>query len=215
MRKTLYLFFCTIIITISLFKNSISNSYANDLPLTNNSSNLNTSGSKDQKNSSSDLYINNGNIGLGLSWSPANSALFSGFVDVRYWFNRWFGVDGGIGMIHSSFGGTNNLLGAGNQNTFQLTTFQIQGMVPIIERQHFVFYGDLAIVPEVGSPNFGFEILPGIGIEYAFPEYSGLSVYFQLNPIPLFGSTGVNPSNNTFTDYVVYTPAYLGFHFYF
>ncbi len=91
--------------------NSIS--YANDLPLINNSQNLNTSGSKDLKNTSSDLYINNGNIGLGLSWSPANSALFSGFADVRYWFNRWFGIDGGVGMISSSYGGTDNLLGAG------------------------------------------------------------------------------------------------------
>ncbi len=163
----------------------------------------------------SDLYSNNGKIGLGMTWSPANSALYSGFTDVRYWVNRWFGIDGGIGLIHSSFNGTNNLLGAGNQNTFQLTTFLIQGMVPIIERQHFVFYGDLGFVPEVGSPNFGFEILPGIGIEYAFPEYSKFSVYFQLNPVPLFGSTGVNPITHTFTDYVVYTPVFLGFHFYF
>ncbi len=166
-------------------------------------------------NSNENLYINNGKVGLGLSWSPANNALFSGFADVRYWFNRWFGIDGGIGLVHSSFDGTNNLLGVGNQNTFQLTTFLIQGMVPIIERQHFVFYGDLGFVPEVGSPNFGVEILPGIGIEYAFPEYSNLSVYFQLNPIPLFGSSGVNPTTHTFTDYVVYTPAFLGFHFYF
>ena len=161
------------------------------------------------------LYANNGKIGLGLTWSPANSALYSGLADVRYWVNRWFGIDGGIGLIHSSFNGTNNLLGAGNQTTFQLTTFEIQGMVPIIERQHFVFYGDLGFVPEVGSPNFGLEVLPGIGIEYAFPEYSNLSVYFQLNPVPLFASTGVNPATHTFTDYVVYTPVFLGFHFYF
>jgi hypothetical protein len=166
-------------------------------------------------NSNGNLYINNGKIGLGITWSPANSALYSGFTDVRYWVNRWFGIDGGIGLIHSSFDGTNNLLGVGNQNTFQLTTFQIQGMVPIIERQHFVFYGDLGFIPEVGSPNFGSEILPGIGIEYAFPEYSNFSVYFQLNPVPLFGSTGVNATTHTFTDYVVYTPAFLGFHFYF
>ena len=172
-------------------------------------------GTQISKNSNQDLYTNNGKIGLGLTWSPANSAIYSGFADIRYWINRWFGIDGGIGLIHSSFNGTNNLLGTGNQNTFQLTTFQIQGMVPIIERQHFVFYGDLGFFPEIGSPNFGFEILPGIGIEYAIPEYSNFSVYFQLNPIPLFGSTGVNPANHTFTDYVVYTPAFLGFHFYF
>ena len=185
--------------------NSIS--YANDLPLINNSQNLNTSGSKDLKNTSSDLYINNGNIGLGLSWSPANSALFSGFADIRYWFNRWFGIDGGVGMISSSYGGTDNLLGAGYLNTFHLTTFQIQGMVPIVERQHFVFYGDLDIVPEIGSPSFGYEILPGIGIEYAFPEYSKMSVYFQLNPIPAWGYTNGN--------YVAYTPVFMGIHFYF
>ena len=158
-------------------------------------------------NSNENLYINNRKIGIGLSWSPANNALFSGFIDVRYWVNRWFGVDGGIGMISSSYGGTNNLLGAGNLNTFHLTTFQIQGMVPIVERNHFIFYGDLAIVPEIGSPSFGYEILPGIGIEYAFLEYSPMSVYFQLNPIPAWGYTNGN--------YVAYTPVFTGFHFYF
>lgn len=157
--------------------------------------------------SNGNLYINNGKLGFGLSWSPANSALYSGFADVRYWVNRWFGIDGGIGMISSSYGGTDNLLGAGNLNTFHLTTFQIQGMVPIIERQHFVFYGDFDVVPEIGSPSFGYELLPGIGIEYAFPEYSSMSVYFQLNPIPAWGYTNGN--------YVAYTPVFAGFHFYF
>ncbi len=163
-----------------------------------------------QKNniiSNTNIYVNNGKVGFGLSWSPANSALYSGFADIRYWFNRWFGIDGGIGFISSSYGGTDNLLGAGNLNTFHLTTFQIQGMVPIIERQHFVFYGDFDVVPEIGSPSFGYELLPGIGIEYAFPEYSSMSVYFQLNPIPSWGYTNGN--------YVAYTPIFAGFHFYF
>lgn len=155
----------------------------------------------------SDLYINNGKIGFGISWSPANSALYSGFADVRYWVNQWFGIDGGIGMINSSYGGTDNLLGAGNLNTFHLTTFQIQGMVPIIERQHFIFYGDFDVVPEIGSPSFSYELLPGIGIEYAFPEYSSMSFYFQLNPIPAWVYTNGN--------YVAYTPVFAGFHFYF
>ena len=204
--------FSLIIVFLSLLFYNTSSSYAeNPIEIQNDSQ----QGTQISKNPNQDLYTNNGKIGLGLTWSPANNALYSGFADIRYWINRWFGIDGGIGLIHSSFNGTNNLLGTGNQNTFQLTTFQIQGMVPIIERQHFVFYGDLGFFPEIGSPNFGFEILPGIGIEYAIPEYSNFSVYFQLNPIPLFGSTGVNPTNHTFTDYVVYTPAFLGFHFYF
>ena len=191
-----------VLISLLLINNTTSN--ANDLPSANNSSNLTPSGINEQKNTSSDLYTNNGNIGLGLSWSPANSALFSGFADVRYWFNRWFGIDGGIGLINSSLGGTNNLLGAGYLNTFHITTFQIQGMIPIIERQHFVFYGDLDVLPEIGSPSFGYGILLGIGIEYAFPEYSHMSVYFQFNP-----------ASYTNGNYVAYTPIFLGFHFYF
>lgn len=157
-------------------------------------------------NSKNNLYINNGKLGLGLSWAPANNAMYSGFIDIRYWANRWFGIEGGIGMIRSSYGGTNNLLGM-TPKTFQLTTFQLEGMVPIIERQHFIFYGDLDIVPEVGSPSFGYEILLGIGVEYAFPEYSNLSAYLQLNPIPAYGYTNGN--------YVALTPAFMGFHFYF
>lgn len=202
MKKILLIVFFAIVTL--LFNNT--SSHANDLPSPNNSTNLTPSGTNDQKNTSTDLYINNKSIGLGLSWSPANSALFSGFTDVRYWFNRWFGIDGGVGMISSSYGGTNNLLGAGYLNTFHLTTFQIEGMVPIVERKHFVFYGDLDVVPEIGSPSFGYEILPGVGVEYAFPEYSHMSVYFQLNPIPAWGYTNGN--------FVAYTPVFLGFHFY-
>jgi len=157
-------------------------------------------------NSKNNLYINNGKLGIGLSWAPANNAMYSGFIDLRYWANRWFGIEGGVGMVRSSYGGTNNLLGT-TPNTFQLTTFQLEGMVPIIERQHFIFYGDLDIVPEVGSPSFGYEVLPGIGVEYAFPEYSKLSVYLQLNPIPAYGYTNGN--------YVAITPIFMGFHFYF
>lgn len=205
-KRTLKLNFLIIsffILALFLPSNSLADDQ-NNMPNT-------ISPSKDFQNndglSSANLYVNNGKIGLGLSWSPANSSLYSGFVDLRYWVNRWFGIDGGIGMIRSSYGGTNNLLGASSLNKFQLTTFQIEGMVPIVERKHFVFYGDLDIVPEIGSPSFGYEILPGIGIEYSFPEYSNFSVYFQLNPIPAYGYTNGN--------YVAYTPIFLGFHFYF
>ena len=100
--KKIFLIVFFAIVTL-LFNNT--SSHANDLPSPNNSTNLTPSGTNDQKNTSTDLYINNRSIGVGLSWSPANSALFSGFTDVRYWFNRWFGIDGGVGMISSSYGG--------------------------------------------------------------------------------------------------------------
>ena len=154
------------------------------------------------------LYSNNGKIGLGLSWMPANNAIYSGFVDLRYWLNRWFGVEGGVGLIHSSFPGGQNILGTA-QNTYQLTTFQIQGMMPIIERNHFVFYGDLDIVPEIGGPKLGYALLPGLGLEYALPEYPELSAYLQLNPIPMGATVGNTPYT------IISLPVALGFHFYF
>lgn len=154
------------------------------------------------------LYINNGKIGLGISWMPANNAIYSGFVDLRYWVNRWFGIEGGVGLIHSPFPGGQNIQGNG-QNTYQLTTFQIQGMIPIIERSHFVFYGDLDIVPEIGGPKLGYALLPGLGLEYALPEYPKISAYLQLNPIPMGATVGDTPYT------IISLPVALGFHFYF
>ena len=159
-------------------------------------------------NPNEDLYLNNGKIGLGLSWMPANNAIYSGFVDLRYWVNRWFGIEGGVGLIHSSFPGGQNLLGA-VQNAYQLTTFQIQGMIPIVERKHFVFYGDLDIVPEIGGPKFGYALLPGVGLEYALPEYPELSACLQINPIPIGATVGNTPYT------LISLPVSLGFHFYF
>ena len=159
-------------------------------------------------NLSGDLYLNNGKVGLGLSWMPANDAIYSGFVDIRYWVNRWFGMEGGVGLIHSSFPGGQNLQDA-VQNTYQLTTFQVQGMIPIVERKHFVFYGDLDIVPEIGGPKFGYALLPGFGLEYALPEYPELSTYLQINPAPMGATVGNTPYT------LISLPVSLGFHFYF
>ncbi len=159
-------------------------------------------------NPNNNLYTNNRKLGLGLTWMPANNAIYSGFVDLRYWVNRWFGIEGGVGLIHSSFDGSNNLSGV-TQNTYQLTTFQIQAMVPIVERRHFVFYGDLDFVPEVGAPSFGYALLPGLGLEYALPEYPNLSAYLQINPILLGGNPFGKPYN------VISLPVDIGFHYYF
>ncbi len=66
--KKIFLIVFFAIVTL-LFNNT--SSHANDLPSPNNSTNLTPSGTNDQKNTSTDLYINNRSMALQQNrWGP-------------------------------------------------------------------------------------------------------------------------------------------------
>ncbi|MHB1606040.1 MAG: hypothetical protein ACYCTV_06570 [Leptospirales bacterium] len=123
-------------------------------------------------------------LGAGLSWTPveippgATTGTSVGYVGVRYWFNRTFGLDGGLGFGFPEI----------NPNTEFLTTLHVEPMVALAETNRTILYGNLDLLPGFVSgtnSSFAFQISAGLGVEHAMEDMPKLALYGQWNPVSL------------------------------
>ncbi len=157
------------------------------------SSTASTDGASSSGSSSS--YVDLKHLGAGLSWAPveipggATTETSVGYAGVRYWFNRSFGLDAGLGFGFSEI----------SPGTDFLTTLHVEPMVAFMETSHTILYGNLDLMPGIVSGNastFALQISAGIGIEHALEDMPKLALYGQWDPfsLNLYGPGGNNPT---------------------
>ncbi len=136
-------------------------------------------------------FMDIGKFGLGLSWAPmlitpgATDSTSVGFVGARYWFNKTFGLDGGLGFGFPSVSPGTNFL----------TTLELEPMVALMQTSHTMFYGNLQFMGAFGSgsgANSTIYLSAGVGIEHALSDMPRLSIYGQWNPVSVDFITGDN-----------------------
>lgn len=132
-----------------------------------------------------------GKIGVGLSWSPmeitpgATDSTSVGFVGARYWFNKTFGFDGGLGFGFPSVSPGTNFL----------TTLELEPMIALVETSRTILYGNIQFMGAFGSgsdANSSIYLSAGMGIEHALSDMPRLSIYGQWNPVSVDFVTGPN-----------------------
>ncbi len=164
------------------------------VPVTSSSTGTASSGTTSSSGSSSS-YVDLKHLGAGLSWAPveipagATTETSVGYAGVRYWFNRSFGLDAGLGFGFSEI----------SPGTDFLTTLHVEPMVAFVETSHTILYGNLDLMPGIVSGNastFAFQISAGIGIEHALEDMPRLALYGQWDPfsLNLYGPGGNNPT---------------------
>lgn len=173
---------CTV---VSLSLLSVGESRADDsqvVPVTSGSSS--GGGSDSSSGGGSATYADIHRLGAGLSWAPveivpgATTETSVGYVGVRYWFNRTFGLDGGLGFGFPEV----------SPNTEFLTTLHLEPMVALVETHRTILYGDLDLMPGFISGNessFAFQLSAGLGVEHALEDMPKLALYGQWNPVSL------------------------------
>lgn len=152
------------------------------------SSQSSTSGSG---SSSGGSFSDIGKLGVGLSWSPmeitpgATDSTSVGFVGARYWFNKTFGLDGGLGFGFPSVSPGTNFL----------TTLELEPMIALVETSRTILYGNIQFMGAFGSgseANSSIYLSAGMGIEHALSDMPRLSIYGQWNPVSVDFVTGPN-----------------------
>ena len=132
----------------------------------------------------SSTYTDVHRLGAGLSWAPveiipgATTETSVGYVGVRYWFNRTFGLDGGLGFGFPEI----------SPNTEFLTTLHIEPMVALVETNRTILYGDINLMPGFisgSNSSFALQISAGMGVEHALEDMPKLALYGQWNPVGL------------------------------
>jgi hypothetical protein len=153
-----------------------------------------TSGNGSSSGSSS-TYVDVHRVGAGLSWAPveitpgATSETSVGYAGVRYWFNRSFGLDGGLGFGFPEVSPSGEFL----------TTLHVEPMVAILESSRTILYGNVDLMPGIVAGNvssFAFQISAGIGVEHALEDMPRLALYGQWDPfsVNLYGPGNNNPT---------------------
>jgi hypothetical protein len=141
--------------------------------------------------SSGGSFADIGKIGVGLSWSPmeitpgATDSTSVGFVGARYWFNKTFGLDGGLGFGFPSVSPGTNFL----------TTLELEPMIALVETSRTILYGNIQFMGAFGSgsdANSSIYLSAGMGIEHALSDMPRLSIYGQWNPVSVDFVTGPN-----------------------
>lgn len=175
-------------------------SYAGDsqvVPVSSDPGSSSTGGTSGTSAGSSATYTDVHRLGAGLSWTPmeippgATTETSVGYVGVRYWFNRSFGLDGGLGFGFPEI----------SPNTEFLTTLHVEPMVALAETSRTILYADLDLMPGFISGNnssFAFQVSAGIGVEHALEDMPKLALYGQWNPVSLnfYGPPGNGQSTN-------------------
>jgi len=108
-----------------------------------------------------------------------------GFVGARYWFNKTFGFDGGLGFGFPSVSPGTNFL----------TTLELEPMIALAETSRTILYGNIQFMGAFGSgsnANSSIYLSGGIGIEHALSDMPRLSLYGQWNPVSVDFVTGPN-----------------------
>ncbi|MHB1563564.1 MAG: phosphoribosylformylglycinamidine synthase [Leptospirillum sp.] len=165
-----------------------SSASSEDSPVVTTSSETSTSGGG---SSSGGAFSDIGKLGVGLSWAPmeitpgATDSTSVGFVGARYWFNKTFGFDGGLGFGFPSVSPGTNFL----------TTLELEPMIALVETSRTILYGNLQFMGAFGSgseANSSIYLSAGMGVEHALADMPRLSIYGQWDPVSVDFVTGPN-----------------------
>lgn len=127
-------------------------------------------------------YTNIKHLGIGLSYAPiqmdpgATTETSVGYVGARYWFNRTFGFDGGLGVGFPEV----------SPYTALLTTVHLEPMAALLESDRTVLYGNFDAIVGIESgamSSCALQLSVGIGIEHAMEDMPKLALYGQLDPL--------------------------------
>ncbi|HKJ22882.1 MAG TPA: hypothetical protein VKA13_07320 [Gammaproteobacteria bacterium] len=155
-----------------------------------------------------------GHLGVGLAWQPLElggntGTANTGYVTGRYWFNKQWGLDGGLGM---------GLPSVSSPSRF-MVNLSVQPMYALKRWGTSVFYANAHMIPSITTGNGTALLLSfsaGVGIEAALPGIDEVRWFMQLNPFSVdYYSPPVGGSSTGLDFFGAVMPVSVGLHYYF